>query len=81
MAKADAMDFRTLDELKKAGLAGIKYGIESGVQEIVNNSCKSLNLSIVKDIVKYTKKNRHSMSISFYIRIAWRNKRYNREDH
>ena len=56
MARADTMDFEILDEMKKAGLAGIKYGVESGVQEIVDNAGKSLDLKKVKEIVAHTKK-------------------------
>ncbi len=55
MARADTMDLHTLEEMKKAGLSGIKYGVESGVQEIVNKACKSLDLNKVKEAVKHTK--------------------------
>jgi anaerobic magnesium-protoporphyrin IX monomethyl ester cyclase len=56
MARADTMDFDILDEMKAAGLTGIKYGVESGDQEIVNSACKSLDLKKVMEIVKHTKK-------------------------
>ena len=56
MSRADTMDFEMLDSLYDSGLRGIKYGVESGVQEIVDRAGKSLDLKKVEEIVSYTKK-------------------------
>ncbi|MCI4625084.1 MAG: radical SAM protein [Candidatus Magnetoovum sp. WYHC-5] len=55
MARADNMDEEILSAMADAGLYSLKYGVESGVQDIVNSSGKSLNLDKVKSVVKYTK--------------------------
>jgi radical SAM superfamily enzyme YgiQ (UPF0313 family) len=55
MARADLMDEETLKAMKSAGLRAIKYGVESGAQELVNNVNKNLDLEKVKRIVKLTK--------------------------
>lgn len=55
MARADCMDRELLIALKEAGLTALKYGVESGVQEIVNASGKNLDLSKVRETVKITK--------------------------
>ena len=56
MARADTADEEMLIAMKEAGLVGIKYGVESGCQELVNSSCKNLTLQKVEDIVKFTRK-------------------------
>jgi len=56
MARADTMDEEQLVALKDAGLVSLKYGVESGVQELVNNCGKGLNLEKVREIVSLTKK-------------------------
>jgi anaerobic magnesium-protoporphyrin IX monomethyl ester cyclase len=56
MARADTCDYEMLLEMKKAGLYAVKYGVESGVQELVNNLKKNLDLSKVKKMVYLTKK-------------------------
>ena len=65
MARADTMDFETLEEMQKAGLKGIKFGVESGVQEIVNKACKSLDLKKVRNIVAHTRKLGVFVSLTF----------------
>jgi radical SAM superfamily enzyme YgiQ (UPF0313 family) len=65
MARADRMDFELIDKLKDAGIASIKYGVESGSQEIVDRACKSLDLNKVKEIVNYTRKLDIFMHLSF----------------
>lgn len=55
MARADTMDDEMLKALKSAGLYALKYGVESGVQEIVDKSEKNLDLKQVREIVKRTK--------------------------
>jgi len=65
MARADTMDFETLETMRKAGLRGIKYGVESGVQEIVDRSCKPLSLDKVREIVRFTKELGIHVHLSF----------------
>jgi radical SAM superfamily enzyme YgiQ (UPF0313 family) len=56
MARADTTDFETLVKMKEAGLCAIKYGIESGDQEILDNSGKSLDLEVARRTVAETKR-------------------------
>jgi len=55
MARADTIDKQTLKELKSSGLCVIKYGVESGVQEILDKIGKNLNLKKVEEAVRFTK--------------------------
>ena len=55
MARADTMDKDMLEAMKEAGLYSLKYGVESGVQELVDNAHKNLDLNKVREIVKLTK--------------------------
>lgn len=55
MARADASDRETLQAMKDAGLVGIKYGVESGSQELVNNAQKDLDLQKVEETVRFTR--------------------------
>lgn len=55
MARSDTCDFDTLEKLRDAGMVAIKYGVESGDQEIVNASGKNLNLETLRKAVKRTK--------------------------
>ena len=54
MARADCMDREILSAMKDAGLVSLKYGVESGVQQILKNTGKSLDLSKVRETVKIT---------------------------
>lgn len=56
MARADTLDGEMLQAMADAGLVAIKYGVESGVQELVNGCGKNLNLDKVTEIVHLTKK-------------------------
>lgn len=55
MARADLMDRQLLEEMHSAGLAAIKYGIESAEQSIVTNCGKDLDLKKTEMIVGITK--------------------------
>ncbi|MGQ9599809.1 MAG: B12-binding domain-containing radical SAM protein [Anaerolineae bacterium] len=55
MARADTADREMLEAMAEAGLYAIKYGVESGVQELVDAADKSLDLSKVKETVRITK--------------------------
>ena len=55
MARADTADREMLEAMAEAGLFAIKYGVESGVQELVTAADKSLDLGKVKETVQITK--------------------------
>jgi len=56
MARADTMDAELLAALKGAGLQGLKYGVESASQEILNRCGKALDLKKVNEMVRLTKR-------------------------
>jgi len=56
MARADTSDEETLKAMKDAGLYAIKYGVESGVQSLLDASGKSLDLEKTKHTVLLTKR-------------------------
>lgn len=55
MARADLMDKELLTNMKDAGLHAIKYGIESGCQELVDNANKNLDLKKAEEVINLTK--------------------------
>lgn len=55
MARADTLDQEMLNAMADAGMIAIKYGVESGVQELVDTCGKHLDLNKVKDTVAMTK--------------------------
>ncbi len=55
MARADTADREMLEAMADAGLYAIKYGVESGVQELVDAAHKKLDLEKVKETVRITK--------------------------
>lgn len=55
MARADQMDRETLAALKDAGLVALKYGVESGSQELLKQACKGLDLGKVAETVRFTR--------------------------
>jgi radical SAM superfamily enzyme YgiQ (UPF0313 family) len=55
MARADQMDREMLVALREAGLAGLKYGVESGSQDLLKSACKGLDLEKVKETVRITR--------------------------
>jgi anaerobic magnesium-protoporphyrin IX monomethyl ester cyclase len=54
MARADTADQEMLEAMADAGLYAIKYGVESGVQELVDAAGKELDLSRVEETVRIT---------------------------
>lgn len=56
MARADLMDEEMLEEMKKAGLWAVKYGVESATQSLVNNIEKDMDLRKAEKMIKFTKK-------------------------
>jgi radical SAM superfamily enzyme YgiQ (UPF0313 family) len=55
MARPDTMDEEILTNLREAGLEAVKYGVESGVQQLVDNIDKSMDLEVVERNVALTK--------------------------
>ena len=55
MARADTTDFETLKRMKDAGLIGIKFGVESGNQQLVDSAEKNLDLKKVERAVAWCK--------------------------
>ena len=55
MARADTSDFETLKAMQDAGLNSIKFGVESGVQELVDACGKGLDLKKVEQAVQWCK--------------------------
>ncbi|MCF6154447.1 MAG: glycosyltransferase [Candidatus Brocadia sp.] len=55
MCRADTSDRETFLAMKEAGMVGLKFGVESGVQRLVDASGKNLDLSKVKDAVRICK--------------------------
>lgn len=56
MARADTIDEETLVAMREAGMVSLKFGVESGVQEIINRSGKNLDLKKVRENVHAAKK-------------------------
>jgi len=54
MARADLMDEEILENMKKAGLWAVKYGIESANQRLLDNIQKDMNLKKAIRIVRLT---------------------------
>lgn len=55
MARADTADREMIEAMADAGLYAIKYGVESGVQELVDAADKNLDLNRVKETVRITR--------------------------
>lgn len=55
MARADLVDREVLKAMKDAGLVSIKYGMESGVQELIDASGKKLKVEQVEEAVRISK--------------------------
>src|SRR3989338_9332343 len=67
MARADTADREILEAMKDTGLHALKYGVESGSQEVVNNCGKKLDLEKVKETIKITKE----LGIKFHLTFAF----------
>ena len=55
MARADHVDREILQAMKDAGLVSIKYGMESGVQQLIDASGKNLKIEDVERAVNLSK--------------------------
>ncbi|MCK9431389.1 MAG: radical SAM protein [Candidatus Omnitrophica bacterium] len=65
MARADLMDRKTLEELKSSGLAAVKYGVESCVQDLVEGYKKNMDLSKTAEAIKITRDLGIKMHLTF----------------
>jgi len=54
-SRVDYVDLDLLKLMKKAGCHQIMYGIESGVQEVLDSINKNINPGLIKKVVKLTK--------------------------
>ena len=63
------MDKEMLESMADCGLCAVKYGVESGTQELINNSGKNLSLARVEYIVKITKKLGLKLHLTFMLGI------------
>lgn len=54
--RIDSLNDRLLRKMRQAGCTTLAFGIESGSQEILNNINKRLDLSVVPNIIKRTKR-------------------------
>jgi len=67
MCRADTLKKDTLAKLRKAGLAAVKYGVESGNQKIVDDSGKKLDLTVLRDMMAFT----HSLGIRTHLTFSF----------
>ena len=54
-SRVDYVDLDLLKLMKRAGCHQIMYGIESGVQEVLDSINKNITLDLVREVVKLTK--------------------------
>lgn len=67
MCRADTLKKPTLEKLRGAGLCAVKYGVESGNQDIVNGIQKNLDLVKLRDMVAFT----HSLGIRTHLTFSF----------
>jgi len=65
MARADTIDEETLAAMRDAGMVSLKFGVESGVQEILNRSGKKLDLKKVRENVLAAKELNIKVHLTF----------------
>ena len=65
MGRSDLVDEEILTRFKEVGLSAVKYGVESGVQEIVDSAEKNLNLKVASKNMLLTKKLGIKMHLTF----------------
>jgi len=63
MARADTMTPDMLEAMKEAGLAALKYGVESANQELLDAAHKGLSLQKVRETIKFTR----AMGIPYHL--------------
>ncbi len=67
MARADTSDEETLEAMADAGLFSIKYGVESGDQDVIKQSGKNLKIDRLKRMVAKT----HELGIKLHLTFTF----------
>lgn len=67
MSRADTSDKETFRAMRDAGLTAIKFGVESGSQELVDNAKKNLDLGKVEEAVHYC----HELGINVHLTFSF----------
>lgn len=67
MSRADTSDRETFKAMRDSGLMAIKFGVESGSQELVDNAKKNLNLDQVEASVRYC----HELGINVHLTFSF----------
>jgi radical SAM superfamily enzyme YgiQ (UPF0313 family) len=65
MGRSDLVDEEILMRFREVGLKAVKYGVESGVQELVDNAEKNLNLKVATRNMILTRKLGIKMHLTF----------------
>lgn len=65
--RVDRVDRELLKEMRRAGCRRILFGLESGVQELLDNVRKEFTLDNIKETIKYSKKEGIQTSGAFMI--------------
>jgi anaerobic magnesium-protoporphyrin IX monomethyl ester cyclase len=63
MARADLMDREILEALREAGLWGLKYGVESAEQSLLDHCGKGLDIRKVRESIRIT----HELGIKMHL--------------
>ena len=58
-SRVDHVDPEVLAEMRSSGCIGVSYGVESGVDVILNNMKKGANAQQAREAVRLTKDGRH----------------------
>ena len=74
MARADLADAEILRAMKSAGLVAIKYGVESGVQALIDASGKNLKIEQVEEAVRTTKELGIQVHLTFTLGLPGENR-------
>lgn len=67
MSRADTSDRETFKAMRDAGLMAIKFGVESGSQELVDNAKKNLSLEKVEEAVRYC----HELGLNVHLTFSF----------
>jgi radical SAM superfamily enzyme YgiQ (UPF0313 family) len=67
MCRADTLKKPTLEKLRGAGLAAVKYGVESGNQKIVKDIQKNLDLVKLREMTRFT----HELGIRTHLTFSF----------
>ena len=67
MCRADTSDAETFSAMKSSGCYAVKFGVESGCQELVDRCNKKLDLRKVEEAVRLLK----SMGVFVHVTFTW----------